>query len=165
MGVIVDISDFKGRNFIATNSYNQNGLDELIDSVEIDVLSRLFGSDMATDFISDINNGAPQNPLYLDIFNPLSVQVGRNVLVSEGIKKMITYFVYAEFNVDSSSRSTNEGRKVMSGENSESLKTASLKRYNEGILTARAIQAYIRKNSTDYPLYKGVYFQTVNPIW
>lgn len=161
MSNIITVSDFSaGRFKIPLNSYNSNTADlqYYIDKYNRFYLMKLFGNDLYTAFEADLVAGVPQAAPYTTIFAPLVVEDGCQC-ISDGMKAMITAFVYFHFVRDKATILTTDGPVQPAGENSIKLEISAhdiTTRYNEGVDFYRCIQRYISLTRDLFPVYKGV---------
>jgi hypothetical protein len=128
-------------------------IQEYIDRLEVGFLRELFGLELY-----NLWNGSAL-PIYTDLTAPLVFQECNKIWESKGIIDMLTGFIYFEYSRDAYTQQTIDGAQKNAGENSEnsSFVMANLHgRYSDALTSYEAIQAYICKNSTDYPIFEGV---------
>jgi hypothetical protein len=166
MAKIIKSTDFVGKYAISQNSLGSNVLNAFIEKYEKQYLYDLLGKELAELFLSDITTPftPPDTQIYLDIFNPLTVDYYTEELNSNGIKEMLLGFIYFEFVRTQTVKNTLTGNVI--GQNEVSLQaewnsTNIYLNYNEGVKTYRVIQIYVEQNSAIYPTYKGK-FKSLN---
>jgi hypothetical protein len=165
MATIVNVSDFVGRYLLAKTTYNVDDIQAYIDEFEPLAIAQLLGAELGAAFIANLNSsGVPVLTEFLAIFNPLSFDgdgcgCDNELHVSQGMKHYITGIIYWWYVVESRVAPLASGGSGQSkGEVTDSGRmpaAETYQRYNASIATGKAIQAYIRKNSDDYPTFKG----------
>lgn len=161
---IIDTSDFgTGKYELYTGMYDAGKINSYITKYEVRYLTELLGTDLYLLFAADLiaGGGTPLEPRFLVIFNALSFDWCHRVVFSDGMREMLTGFIYYEYTKDQIVQMTPLGNVRPVGENSEvagSLYTQIYNRYNEGVKAYRAIQTYICDNpeSYDYSDFNGV---------
>jgi hypothetical protein len=159
--MIVQLSDFQTGKFeLHTGMYDHARIQNYIDLYEIRYIRDLLGVSLGDLFVDDfvLGGGAPADPIFVIIYNPLSYDLNFSVYQSNGMKQMLVGFIYWEIVRDYQNQMTPIGNVIPSGENSvrSSTLTSTLwDRYNEAILSYRAIQRYIAQNPSDYPDFNG----------
>jgi len=154
MSIVVN-TDFTGEYKVAKTCYDQ--LDFYIAKYERMYLIQLLGADFYDAFIADLTVSDPQVPQtveYLTIFNEFHADESTCVYSSEGIRKMLTQFIYFHYVREGQVENTPNGtvrNNVELGTNA-SFKGNIVQAYNEGVNNAHSIQWYICDNSSDYPL-------------
>jgi len=140
-----------------SKAYGSNKLNEYIDENKPKFLANLFGVEMYEAWVDD-------NTLYPELFAPFQYQLKCGDIVhSDSIKTMLLNMIYAVYTRDSHVTATSGGNVVLTPEGgktqTDSMATF-IRFWNSGISTFRAIQARIKDNKSDYPLYRGVDMQT-----
>jgi hypothetical protein len=140
-----------------SKAYGSSKLNEYIDANEAKIMANLFGVAMYEEWLAD-------DELYPELFLPFQYQLVNDEIVhSDSIKTMLLNMIYAVYTRDSHVTATSGGNVVLTPEGGKT-QTDSMATYirfwNSGISTFRAIQARIKDNQTDYPLYRGVDMQT-----
>lgn len=152
---IVTTDCFTGENDISQKCFDD--LIEYITTYEKHYLTRLFGADLYDLFIADltiIDPQIPQTARFIDVFDPFNTDDGSCLRVSEGIKLMLTQFIYFHFSRDQAFNNTQIGFVRKISENSEALNYNSSKLvevYNRAVTNYHSIQWFICDNSTVYP--------------
>jgi hypothetical protein len=154
--MFVTIQDFSasGKFELHTGIYDVARLNAYIERYEKRYLIQLLGVDLYNDFIAN-----PTNPEYIYIFDAFEIDYERCIIISEGMKEMLTGFIYFEYLKDLTNQITPNGNVRPIGENSadvSTLYTMMYNRYNESINSYKGIQTYICKNLTDYDTFNGV---------
>jgi hypothetical protein len=164
MGVFVTVNDFKeGYNKIPFNSHSLNKLDTFITDYEKKYLYMIFGIELGDLIINDGN--PPATPKYLVLYNPLQVQAGRKIYISNGLKEVLKGFIRSEYMKELQKVDTTSGQGSSSNENTNISTSANYYGYNENVIQAKAIQYYIRNNSSDYPEFNAMWLETISPLW
>ncbi len=163
MSLFVKPSDFaQGDLKLAYNNLSEATLQAVCDSVETETLWELFGVEMAEAFIADFDVDTQEclQLKYEVLRAPFAVQCGSEVLMSEGIKRMLMYFVFFEYGRMQATQMREIGATSAAAENSTPVSGigAGLHlKYNKGVSRYTAIQQYISYNpqNYDYTSYKG----------
>jgi hypothetical protein len=157
--MIISVQDFVGKYELHKGMFVQSKLQNYIDIYVPRYLKQLLGVDFYNQFVSDLLNDVPQSPNFLDIFNPISedlgysfyteygMQVSNSMILSDGMIEMLKGFIYFEYAKDLYNQMTPYGNVKPVSENSEIVSTGfslMYTRYNEAINSYRAIQRYIR---------------------
>lgn len=167
--MIVTSSDFVGKYALSNSMYDTPDYDFYINTYEREYLIALLGADLAELFIADLiaGGGTPTIQRFIDIFDAFSIEYNwlfyarggtKRNWTSEGMKVMLTGFVYFEIVRDQSNKMTPIGNVSSKGENSDAVRSFNSRmwdRYNRAIQNYRAIQSYIMKYRTDYPEFNG----------
>lgn len=169
MSNIVQISDFEdGRNAVPLNSFQEEDFTQYITDVQDDFLFRLLGYELSNLFVADLDtSGVPQTVKYLDIYNPLVVEIGCEEIRSKGMKEMFKGIVHFSWVRDQFAKVDTTGVNRNESENSGNVTTLAYDlytRYNKSIEMAWAIQKYICDNSSDYPEFKGQKLELSLPL-
>ena len=164
MARFVTPEDFKNNDLsIGYNKHQEATLQNYINRVEPEVLKALLGSPLYTAFIADWD-AAPAESFsearFETIYNALCYEEGSKQYQSEGIKRMLMYFIYFEYIRDNNIQKRPVGLVENENENAEiasTSKAAIFTEYNSGIDTYKIIQLYINNNpeSYDYEDYNG----------
>lgn len=155
-------NDFSGKYELHTGMYDTATLQTYIDKYEKSYLKNLFGINLYNEFISDLSTTfLPQSPNFIFLFNPFSEDVNMlMILESNGIPEMLKGFIYFEYSKDQMMTQTTFGGVQQKSENSvvlNTLQTLIYSRYNEAIISYRAIQNYIILN--DLPLNLPTFYE------
>lgn len=160
MSIVLN-SDFVGKYEINVNQYNETLIDAYIAKYEKQYLLKLLGATLYGLFVADLT-GTPEEPqtaIYVTIFESFEIDNEglNNILVSNGIKEMLTGFIYYHLTLDNQQSQTSIGVVSPNAENGTMIAMNSItnSRYNDNVETFRAIQEYIMLNSTDYPDFNG----------
>ena len=149
-------ADFEGK-WAISKAYGSTTLNDYINANEPMILANLFGVEMYEAWEED-------EELYPELFEAFHYQLKCGEIVhSDSIKTMLLNMIYAVYTRDSHVTATSGGNVVLTPEGGKT-QTDSMATYirfwNSGISTFRAIQARIKDNIEDYPLFKGVDMQT-----
>jgi hypothetical protein len=159
--IILSLSDFDNGKFeLSTGMYTQNNLQQYIDKYEKRYLLDLLGADLGTLFIQDVisGGGTPTQQNFIDIFDPIAIDYGVELITSDGIKEMLKGFIYYEYLKDQISQVTTVGMVTPKGENSEKVNTLFTQlytRYNDAARSYKGVQNYIWTRRGDYSGYNG----------
>lgn len=162
MGKIVRTTDFVGKYSIAQNSFITPKLQAFIDKFEKVYLYDMLGVTLGDLLYNDIAPGTflpPATAVYAKLFNPLQVTGICQSWRSEGIKDMLTAFIYWEFVKDQAAVNTITGPVNQQNEVSNLIdwnNTNVYDNYNAGVRSYTVIQEYVLQNKTDYPDYAGI---------
>lgn len=154
MSSIVAPAEFIGK-FAITKAFNDGNskIQDYIDVYEQKYMNELFGAACFQDFLTNI---AVEK--YAKLLDPLSEDISTGLVISEGIKSMLKYYIYAHYKAGDLGIATANGQIDVSPEAGK-MQTQNdsniLNFYNQGTRTFVAIQKYIRANKSDYPLFKG----------
>lgn len=154
MAIIDKTTDFVGEYNVPQNS--KDHLDTYIAKFEEMYLTQLLGAELYALFIADLS-GSPQvpgTPRFVSIFDPFSVDEGGCVIVSKGIRQMLTKFVYFHFARDLEFKVTASGGSMASrelGTGRNYIGYNLVEAFNSAVNDACAIQWFIGDNSSDYP--------------
>lgn len=146
--------------YIPTNKLTEADLQIYIDEWEVDYLQDLLGCELYELFVADLDNGVPQDPVYVRIYEAFCDDEDlcgvKNK--SEGMVKMLQKFIYWKYSRDQKVKATNTGNVVNENEVSREADFAAssiYQLYNQAVKSYKAIQYYICDNSVDYPTYNG----------
>lgn len=166
MGLIVQTSDFTG--IFAIPALNASELDAFINDNEETWLVELFGSLFFDAFKADLVASTHTtrfqtllNAFRFDLpgnYNRLYWNEGcycsfeNNILLSKGLKHMLKCFVLFYFMREKQLKNTSNGAMVTSPDTAQvGVNDRIIKFYNDGIITHRAVQYYIRMyKAADY---------------
>ena len=159
MATFVKVEDFKsGPLRVAYNNLSEKNLQGVIDAVERVFLPSVLGAELTKLLIADYDPSTGfSEQRFTDIFEPFEVDNEKELVISEGIKKMLMLMIYFEYVRFQPIQNRETGNTTAINENSEQVSGVSsglYLRYNESIKTAHAIQWKIRQ-SEDYPEYNG----------
>lgn len=158
MGLLIQKSDFTGKWDVA--KFNKDNIDAYIEEYEERYLIDLLGDDLFALFKADIDmtTHMPVTPIYISLYNNITVERGIHVFRSYGMKEMILGLVYFDYVRDNPIKQSMNGPVKIQSEVAQPSQTTFLyRRYNESVEYYEAIQRYILDNLSDYPLFKGVY--------
>ena len=160
MSIVLN-SDFVGKFELTLTQYNTDLIDSYIERYEKQYLIKLLGGQLYDLFKANLVAGVPTSAIYLSIFNPLYVDLFYTTLVSNGIKEMLTGFIYYHYTLDQQQAQTSVGVVASKGENSEGINMnhISQNRFNENVESFNAIQSYIKQNSINYPTFNGSFIK------
>jgi hypothetical protein len=159
--IILQLSDFtEGKFALHSGMYTQTDIQSYINKYEKRYLLDLLGADLGNEFVTDVQlgSGTPTEPRFLDIFNPIELDYGVELILSDGIKEMLKGFIYYEYLKDQVSQVTAVGMLTPKGENSEpvsGLFTQMYTRYNDAVRSYRSVQRYILTKRGDYSGFNG----------
>lgn len=159
MGILIETADFKGKYKVSQNSYTE--LDRYIEKYEDIYLFELFGLELYTLFIADLDTQVPKQPQsaeFKEIYNPLKIMHNDNPIHSVGMREMLLGFIYFEYMRDEKYKSTVSGKVTNVSENSREASFTEFNiydRYNGSVQAYNAIQCFMLINADIYPLFKG----------
>ena len=159
MGFYVNTTDFIGKYAISQGVYSNLDINDYISKYELTYLVELLGVELYNLYYADANaqlDKIPLTPIYSFIFNPFNYQDNYTLMLSKGFKEMLIGFIYFEYMRDSIATATTTSMQSQKNENSQKNILPIYTRYNEAIITYRAIQNYIITNKQDYLTFKGV---------
>ena len=156
-------SDFIGLVEQSTNKHTTPKIQLYIDQYEVVYLTDLLGSAFYDEFIADllptpaVPTSVPQDAKFLAFFDPFAIDDGESLRVSEGIKRMLEYFIMFEYARDNQYDFALTGATKNTFSNAEIAKlnnTNADRNYNLGITTYKEIQWFIddNPNNADYDL-------------
>lgn len=163
MSIITD-ANFIGFYRVAKDPVDTVIINQFCDDNENSYILKLLGAELGQLVITDLSGGnVPTDPLYQAIWLPFSFDWCGVVYESKGVLDMLTGFLYFQIQTDaklSLSQATGVTRLKTEVAQSNNLVEAQIsERWNRAVYTSRAIQAYICKNSGDYPLFNGQEFK------
>lgn len=172
MGTIVQTTDFAtGDIKISQNNTGENDLEIVITGVENDILPDLFGNELYDLFIADLaepTEGEPTDQRFIDVFEPFRKEIGScEILKSEGIKRMLMWFIFAEYSRDQSFQNTVTGTVMNKAENSNIVsgaKSGWAIKYNKGVDSYNDIRRFMHEESETYPEGEGVYYRLLSAV-
>ena len=144
-------SDFVGKYKLSTGTYSVNKLNDYIARYELKYARELFGVTLYNEFLTDLDvNDVPQSPNFLKVYESFALDtefIGNSrIIQSEGFKDMLKGFIYFEYSKDLINEMTPYGNVIPDSENStvaSTLYSMIYNRYNEAVVSARAIQERI----------------------
>lgn len=162
--MFLTVNDFKeGKYELHSGIYDVPRIQDYIDKYETRYLTEMLGVDLFNEFSADVTlgGGVPTEPRFVIIYEALTLDLTWCILYSDGMKEMLTGFVYYEYTKDEIVQMTPNGNVRPVGQNSEvagSLYTQIYNRYNAGVSSYKSIQQYIWKNPEgyDYAKFNGV---------
>ena len=162
----VTVDSFTGRFQIPQPFDGDVTLQDYIDQYTVVYMNGLFGAEMYQEYLTGIGTSDPLYTKLRDAFQEDSTYYDgadgfytNKLLLSEGVDKMLICLIYAHYQREDLPTPTSAGNITINpsgGELENDSRTNVFSIYNEGIKTYRAIQSYIRDNSTDYPNFKGI---------
>lgn len=162
MGKIVRTTDFVGKYSITQNAFTTPKLQAFIDKFEKVYLHDMLGVTLGDLLYNDIAPNTflpPVTLIYATLYNPLQLNAYCNNWRSEGIKEMLTAFIYWELVKDQAIVNTITGPVMQQNEVSKQVDwnaTNIYDVYNSGVRSYSVIQAYIEGDKTDYSDYSGI---------
>lgn len=153
MSIVVK-TDFKGEYNVSKTCYDQ--LSFYIEKYEKYYLLKLLGAELYDLFIADLTVTDPQVPQtqrFIDVFDAFNIDESNCVVQSEGIRVMLTQFIYFHYVRENQVENTANGTV---GNNTE-LGTPKpyfgniVQVYNQAIDNSSTIQWYIYDNNSTYP--------------
>lgn len=148
--MFLELDDFINKFELSKGMFVTNKLTSYIERYEKHYLVNLLGSDLYTQFMSDLDvNDMPQSPNFWNIYNPFNEDWNFRILESKGLIDMLTGFIYFEFSKDLVNQQTPFGNVDPKSENSvvaSTIYNMMYNRYNESVKTYTNIQMYIYKN-------------------
>ncbi len=144
-------SDFIGKYKLSTGTFSVNKLNDYIARYELKYARELMGVTLYNEFLTDLDiNNVPQSPNFLKIYEAFALDTefigDRRIIQSEGFKDMLKGFIYFEYSKDLINEMTPYGNVKPEAENStvsSTLYTTMYNRYNEAVVSYRAIQERI----------------------
>lgn len=162
-------TDFKGKWEIHQGMYSYEKINGYINRYTPIYMTQLLGAELYKRYIAD----ASVSPCFKKINDPFVEELpmyfndafgyNNGLLISDGLKDMMTGFIYFEFMKDEFNQSTIYGEVRQNSEVSNktnSLTTLIYNRYNEAVRTYNAIQQYIITHLDEY----GGEIVAFNPI-
>jgi len=153
MSIVVK-TDFVGEYNVSKTNYDH--LDTYIEKYEKHYLLKLLGGQLYGLFIADLTITDPQIPQttrFINLFNSFYEDYEEQLIISEGIRKMLVQFIYFHYVRELQTENSASGtvtNSVELGVNAK-FKGNIVNVYNQGVKNAQAIQWYICKNEADYP--------------
>jgi hypothetical protein len=174
--ILVKTTDFTGLYYIAQTTYTTPILQAYIDEFEKTYIRKLLGLTLGDLFIATVVNNVPVGARYLNVFNPLAIQVsGLNngvslvgefytegrIFESRGMKEILKGIIYclyvqgtqAHHSQSGVAKSLGDVGIVMTGESAARMGEI---RHNGIISDWEAVQYYIHVNAATYPEYDGL---------
>ena len=161
MARILKISDFEsGKYDISLNQYTEEDFEKYIDDYEKRYLEDLLGVDLANRLLSDIDpqTGLPVTPELLFIFEPFSYDYNHCIVRSQGIRHILSGFIWSEYVKDQNVKNTISGSVRQINEVSQGVSHWSAQyqeRYNLSVRNYWNVQFYIIHNKKDYQDFNG----------
>ena len=151
MSYIVTKECFKGFHHLSKMCVDGNRLQLFIERYEQEYLIKLLGCDLTALLLTDLVDGVPQDPEYLEFFNPFCSDSVNSccshvVYDSKGLKDMLTGFIYYHFVHNSHAMQSQTGLAVPTSQAGEKVSYVNNEadadqRYNEAVQTFNAISA------------------------
>ena len=153
MSIVVK-TDFVGEYNVSKTNYDH--LDTYIEKYEKHYLLKLLGGELYGLFITDLTITDPQIPQttrFINLFNAFYEDYEEQLIISEGIRKMLVQFIYFHYVRELQTENSASGTVTNSVELGVNAKYKGniVNVYNQGVKNAQAIQWYICKNEADYP--------------
>lgn len=153
MSIVVK-TDFVGEYNVSKTNYDH--LDTYIEKYEKHYLIKLLGGQLYGLFIADLTITDPQIPQttrFINLFNAFYEDYDEQLIISEGIRKMLVQFIYFHYVRELQTENSASGTVTNSVELGVNAKYKGniVTAYNQGVKNAQAIQWYICKNEADYP--------------
>ncbi len=167
MATILQIDDFKGFSEVKLQGTQVTRFDDIILENEFTYLSKMLGIELAELFRNDylVNGGTPSELRFQNLLEEMNTQWGNKSYTVNTIKQPLALFIYSVYYLDMHTQQTPTGIKQSVSENSKTPTMGTLKHYNSAVKYAKAVQAYVLKNKSDYPEFRGERIYTNNPIW
>jgi hypothetical protein len=160
MSYIVSLADFEtGTTAIATDNFTEAELETAIDTYETSILYELLGVELCDLFLDSIDDQAPTEQRFIDIFYPWFKDIDGELVQSLGIPKMLVkwiFFFYVRQQSQVNTISGNEQSESSINYFSKMGYATLVNEYNQCISTFKAIRKYIEANKNTYPEYKGI---------
>lgn len=163
MSVYIQISDFKAQSNVAKDKFTKNDLQDYIDKFEVIYLQDLLGAELYEAFATDfaIDGTKPTDPKFTEIWEAFAKDDSCGVIRSEGMKELLSLFIYFEYLRDQPVKNNISGPQHNVQANSEQAEwnqTNIFTNYNEGVSTYYAIQWIIctNPNGYDWNLFNGI---------
>jgi hypothetical protein len=168
MSNIVQTTDFKTGEFrIPKTTFQTETVQKFIDKYERKYLIRLFGRELYDLFIANLVAGVPTSARFLAVFNEFTDENDCGICDSDGMKEMISGFIYFHYVRRTFTRNTTNGVKQTVSENSDSLETVSADlttRFNDSVNMYECIQKKMCDDPATYPEFNGVLTERILPI-
>ena len=165
MSYFVQSSDFSdGGLRIPTTQYSVKVLQAFIDTEEPRILKQLLGCALYEDFITNWVGDPTEDfadARFKVIYDPFCIDDDCGILESEGIKKMLMYFIYYKYTAETPTTPRINGFAKESNDNSESssaMGAATFTKYNAGVDSYASIQRYmdeLNPENYDYIEFNG----------
>jgi len=158
MSSVVQSTDFTGVYKVPDDALQTALVQEVIDIWEAKYLNYLLGCDLATLFLANLENGVPQDAIYLALYNAFCTDDNERIIESDGMKTMLKGLIWGHIAEQFDTTLSTAGIKKNDSANSENAGLQVSKMYNlfnAQVNSYRAIQWYICENSSDYPVYNG----------
>lgn len=157
---LLQTADFVGSYAVAQDQITIIDLQKVIDEFERVYLAKMFGATLSVDLFNYIDGGSsPINPSFDFIYNPFTLDLDCELLISLGVKKALIGFIYYEYvfksKIKASQISGVERVKTENSTTSIGIEPQVYNAYNNAVKTTKAIQYYILRNKVDYPYFNG----------
>ena len=159
MATFVSTDDFKsGELRITSNNLSEQNLQGVIDATERTMLSAVLGAELSKLMIADYDpmTGFSEQR-FTDIFEPFEIDHEKELVMSDGIKRMLMLMVYFEYVRYQPIQNRETGNTTATNENSvqvSGIGSGLYLRYNESVKNAHAIQWLIGQSEL-YPEFNG----------
>jgi len=162
MSIYIKESDLKGQTKTAKDIFTKSDIQSYLDKFEVIYLQDLLGCELYNDFATDFSilGNVPTDPKFISIWNMFCKDDSCHIHRSEGMKEMLSLFVYFEYVRDQPVKNNIGGPQINDQANSNGALTTQtniITNYNTGIDTYNSIQWYICSNpdNYDYNNYNG----------
>lgn len=160
-------SDFIGDVNITQSSDITTDLNQVITEVEKKMLRLLLGDNLYLLLIADLTDWEPQNAPYIKLVDGEDYEVGDRTYIYEGIKKMLRYFVFAEWKMNNYASDTNTGTVRKTKELSDNLTKYEIEKesnqaWNRGVDLYKQCYYYLDYNSSDFETWDYVMLRKRN---
>ena len=117
---IITVRDFIGEIHVSINEINRAEFQSYIDRVVPYRLQQLFGDKLYNEYLADLDvNGDPQTQKFIDLVNGKTyVDCNGYTFNYEGLKRMLRYFVFSDYKINTAYEDLGTGTKKLKGENS-----------------------------------------------
>lgn len=160
---LTKIDDYEGGCYkLPSNDLTYKDIESVIECNEESILCDLLGKELYDLFIADLDGttNLPQTDRFIKIYNKFFEKINDCLsLSSKGVPEMLKAFVFFSYIRDNNTHNTLIGAQGVNADNSQLMalnRTKSVRAYNEGVETYKAIQSYISNNKDVYPEYEGV---------
>lgn len=158
MADLITIADQLGDFQIQEDINTESKFNAIRDEWDRLYIRKLLGAELGNLFLTnfDDNSGVPTGR-YATIYAAIQEDDNGYLLESKGIKFFIKGIIWYYFARQNQITISTGGNKSSKSENAESTDNATIfaRNYNASIRTGKAIQRYIRQNSSTYPEYNG----------
>lgn len=152
---MITTADFTGKYEIA-QAYDStvDTLEQYIEQNERLILMQLFGQELL-----ELIETNPTEPKYLVILNPFTTQLENGRIISSiGVKKMLLSLICAQYRREQIFAQQSGGSTMLKSEGADrpdGFNDGNVSLYNEGVMTYKNIQTFIKSQREEYSDYKG----------